>query len=86
MVRPPPISLRIRRNAAATSSARKLLRRLDNNDHLQRRVRWQAMKAVVSIREMMSIAAMLPAGDSVSWRRQFEQVQSLLEKVAKRGV
>jgi hypothetical protein len=82
----PPISLRIRRNAAATRSARKLLRRLDNNDHLQRRIKWQATKAAISISEMMSIAAMLPSGDSAIWRRPFEEVQSLLEKIAKGGV
>ena len=53
---PPPISLRIRASEA-TYRAREILRRLDEDDRLQRRVRWLAMKAIVSIREMSTVAA-----------------------------
>ncbi|MGE5773903.1 MAG: hypothetical protein ACM3Z4_18055 [Hyphomicrobiales bacterium] len=51
-----PISLRIRAHEA-TARARQLLREFDEKKNLQRRVRWQAMKAVVAIREMRAAAA-----------------------------
>jgi hypothetical protein len=85
MVKPPPISLRIR-SSEASRSASKVLRRLEDADRVQRRVKWQAAKAMISIREMLRIAATLPGGDSGVWRRKFEDVQSLLEKVVKGGV
>jgi hypothetical protein len=53
---PAPISLRIR-HAEATYRARKLLRSLDEDDRLQRRVRWQAMKGIVAVRAMNGVAA-----------------------------
>ncbi len=85
MVRPPPISLRIHRNAEATRHARALLRRLDEGDRLQRRIKWMATKAQISIREMMSIAAQLP-GDRTRWRAECERIQTYLENIKTRGV
>ena len=60
--RPDPISLRIR-SAEATSCARQLLRRLDEKDLLQRRVKWQALKALIAVREMRSNAVKLKSAD-----------------------
>jgi hypothetical protein len=87
--RPPPISLRIR-SAEATDRARKLLRRLDEDDRLQRRVRWLAMKAIVSIREMNSVAApklrSMYATDRDRWQSQSKLAESILLKISKLGV
>jgi hypothetical protein len=87
--RPPPISLRIR-SAEATDRARKLLRRLDEDDRLQRRVRWLAMKAIVSIREMNGVAApklrSMYASDRDRWQAQSKLAESILLKISKLGV
>jgi hypothetical protein len=87
--RPAPISLRIR-NAEATHRARRLLHKLDEADRLQRRVRWLAMKAIVSIHEMRSVAR--PKLESMCsmerdrWQADCELVKSILLKINKRGV
>ena len=89
MVRPPPISLRIR-NAEVTDRARKLLRRLDAEDLVRRRVKWQAQKALIAIREMRSLAR--PKAEKMSyserkrWQAEYEQSQSFLQRIIDRGV
>jgi hypothetical protein len=52
---PAPISLRLR-SAEVTSRARKVLRRLDE-ENLLRRVKWQALKALASVYKMDTVAA-----------------------------
>ncbi len=89
MVKPPPISLRIR-SAEASRRARELLRKLDEEHRLRRRIKWQATRATISIREMVALAApelekMLPS-DRARWRAECERVQSFLERIKARGV
>ena len=89
MVRPAPISLRIR-GAEVTDRARKLLRRLEEEDRLQRRVKWQAMKAIVSIREMRTVAApklrSMYSSDRDRWQAECKQAETILLKISKLGV
>ena len=89
MVKPAPISLRIR-NAEATYRARKILRRLDEDDRLQRRVRLLAMKAIISIREMSSVAApklkSICSSSRDRWQAECKRVKSILVKISERGV
>jgi hypothetical protein len=86
---PPAISLRIRASEA-NARARKLLHRLAEDDRLQRRVRWMALKAIVSIREMNRVAApKLPSiyyRDRDRWQAEYKLVESILLKISKRGV
>ena len=87
--RPAPISLRIR-SAEATYRARKILRKLDEDDRLQRRVRWLATKAIVSIREMGTVAVpklrSMYSSDRDRWQAECRLVESILVKISKRGV
>lgn len=89
MTRPAPISLRIR-SAEATHQARAILKRLNEADLLQRRVRWAAVKALVAIREMNSVAVpklkSMRSIDREQWRAEFQLIESKLEKICKRGV
>jgi hypothetical protein len=89
MVRPPPIALRIR-SAAAKARARAVLRQLDESDRLQRRVKWQAAKALVSIREMDAIAQpklrTLLQSDSRRWNVELRMVTQILRRIAENGV
>jgi hypothetical protein len=86
---PAPISLRIR-SAEATYRARKILHKLAEDDLLQRRVRWMALKAIVSIREMNSVAApklqSMYYRDRDRWQSEYKLVESILLKISKRGV
>ncbi len=87
--RPAPISLRIR-NAEVIRHARYTLNRLAGEDQLDRRIKWQATKALIAVRELSSAAApqlgkMLP-GDRARWRAECERVRSFLEKIKDRGV
>jgi hypothetical protein len=86
---PAAISLRIR-HAEATHRARELLRRLDEADRPQRRVKWLATKAIVSIREMNRVAAptlqSMYYKDRDRWQAEYKQVESILPKISKRGV
>jgi hypothetical protein len=87
--RPVPISLRIR-NDEVNYRARELLRRLDEDDRLQRRVRWWATKAIISIHEMSTVAApklkSMQPSDRDRWRAECQLVESILVKIIKRGV
>jgi hypothetical protein len=86
----PPISLRIRRSAEATRSARKLLRELDEADLLQRRVKLQAAKALVALREMNALAA--PKLGSMSrsscerWSSEVRTATEILTRISQRGI
>ena len=77
-----PISLRVYQTAV-TVRARKLLRELDEKDKQRRRVKWQATKALISIREM---ASLMSAADRELCRAECEQTIAFLEKIKKRGV
>jgi hypothetical protein len=86
---PAPISLRIR-SAEAIYRARKTLRRLDEDQRLQRRVRLFATKAIVSLHKMNSVAApklrsMYPS-DRYRWEAQCKLVESILLKISRHGV
>jgi hypothetical protein len=89
MVKPPPISLRIR-SAEATRHARELLQRLDEADHLQRRVKLQAAKALVAVRAMNSLAT--PKVRSMSrsncehWSSDVRKVEAILTLISQRGI
>ncbi|MGB7618825.1 MAG: hypothetical protein WBM06_17875 [Pseudolabrys sp.] len=89
MVRPPPISLRIR-SAEVTDRARKLLRRLDEADLLQRRVKWQAAKALAIICEMNSLAGPKLRSMSQSarkcWDSEYRMIKQVLKRICERGV
>lgn len=84
-----PISLRIRAHEA-TARARQLLREFDEKKNLQRRVRWQAMKAVVAIREMRAAAApklrTMSSSDSKRWLAEVESIESKLLRISRRDV
>ena len=84
-----PISLRIRAHEA-TARARQLLREIDEKENLQRRVRWQAMKAVVAIREMRAAAApklrTMSSSDSKRWLAEVESIESKLLRISMRDV
>jgi len=86
---PAPISLRIR-SAEAIYRARKTLRRLDEDARLQRRVRWFAMKAIVSLHEMNSVAVpklrSMRSSDRDRWEAQCKLVESILLKISRHGV
>jgi hypothetical protein len=79
---PIPISLRLR-SAEASGRARKILRELEERDRLQRRVRWLAVKALVSVREMRIVA--MKSSDRRRWG-EFDQAEAILLKISKRGV
>jgi hypothetical protein len=84
-----PISLRIR-SSVALREAHQTLRRVDEADRLQRRVRWQAEKALVAVREMDAVATpRLKAMRSIDrdrWDTQRRLLESILTTISKRGV
>jgi hypothetical protein len=81
--RPAPISLRIR-SAEATRNARKLLDKLEKADLLQRRVKWQASKALVAISEINSFAgSKLQRSGSDS---DLRKVTEILTRISRRGI
>jgi hypothetical protein len=85
-----PISLRLRRAEVVNARAHEVLRRFEEADRLQRRVKLFATKSLISLREMNSIAApkmrsMLP-GERDRWQAEFKQIESVLSKIRKRGV
>lgn len=75
--RPVPISLRLRTATESNRYARDLLARLKHEELLQRRVRWQATKALISIHEMTSL---MSPSDRDRWRAECERAQSFLKK------
>jgi len=79
MVRPAPISLRIR-SAEATARARQLLRRFDEKDLLRRRVKWQALKALIAVREMRRNAVKLKSADD-RWLTEVKSIETMLQKI-----
>ena len=85
---PDPISLRIHK--ASIARARKLLQRLEVEDLQQRRVRWLATKALIIIRQLNDAAApKLKSMDWTSrnsWQKNYSFIESVLEKIKKRGV
>jgi hypothetical protein len=89
MVKPPPISLRIR-STEATGAARRLLRELDRADLLQRRVKLQAGKALAAIYEMKSVAEpklrSMSRSNSERWNADFYKVTEILSRIIARGV
>jgi hypothetical protein len=89
MVKPPPISLRIR-HSEVTARARQLLRRLDAADLLQKKIKWQATKALAAICEMNSLAApklrSLSDSDRRRWEVERRMIEQVLKRIAQRGV
>jgi hypothetical protein len=77
-----PISLRIR-SAEATARARQLLRNLDEKIQLRRNVKWQALKALISVREMRSNAVELKSAD-YRWLAEVKSIETMLLKFSKR--
>ena len=86
---PAPISLRIR-GAKVIYRARQTLRGLDEDARLQRRVRWFATKAIVSLHEMNSVAApklkSIHSSDRDRWKTEYKLVESILQKISRHGV
>jgi hypothetical protein len=86
---PPPIALRIRA-AASKAKARRVLRQFDEADRLQRRVKWQATKALVSIREMNAVAApklrTMSQSDSRRWSVELRMAEQILGRISKNGI
>ena len=84
-----PISLRIR-NAEANAHARKVLRHIDEDLRVQRRVKWLATKARVVLSEMSSAAApklrSMPSADRDRWQSDVQRVTSILAGISERGV
>ncbi len=84
-----PISLRVYQTAV-TVRARKLLRELDEKDKQQRRIKWQATKALIVLSELRAAAApqvqRMLTSDRSRWLEEFGRVKSFLEKVKDRGV
>jgi hypothetical protein len=89
MVKPPPISLRIR-SAEATRNARQLIRKLDDADLLQRRVKVQAAKALVALHEMNALASpkirSMSRSNSEHWSSEVRKVEAILTRISQRGV
>jgi hypothetical protein len=79
MVRPAPISLRIR-SAEITARARQLLRSLDEKDLLRRRVKFQALKALIATRAMRDNAVKLKSADD-QWSAEVKLIETTLQKI-----
>jgi hypothetical protein len=75
-----PISLRIR-NAEAIVRARQLLRSLDEKDRLRRCVKFQALKALIAVREMRSNAVKLKSADHY-WLAEVKSIEIILQKIS----
>jgi hypothetical protein len=70
--------------------ARTLLRRLEEDDCLQRRIKWLALRSIVSLRQMRTVATRSPKLKSMDdrdrWLAECKLVESILLKISKRGV
>jgi hypothetical protein len=84
-----PISLRIH-HAEVNARARRLLRRLDDEANLQRRIRWLSVKALISVREMRTVAAPKLASMSSSsrdrWQAEVQSIEKILLKISKQDI
>jgi hypothetical protein len=84
-----PISLRLRASEA-TADARKLLRRLDENDRLQRRAKWHAVRALVELQKLRTVARpalkSLFTSDAARWESDCARVEQILRRISERGV
>jgi hypothetical protein len=92
-----PISLRIR--AAQTRvRAHQVLRRADEKDRLERRIKWLATRAVTHLRQMKSEARALaelkqqagwsaPANKSIDadWMAKVERIEAVLLQISRDG-
>jgi hypothetical protein len=74
-----PISLRIR-NAEVTARARQVLRDLNEKDRLRRSVKWQALKALVAVREIRADAVKLESADP-RWLADVRLIETTLQKI-----
>jgi len=88
MVRPAPISLKLRPDEV-TARARVVLHRLDDDLRLQNSVKLLAMKAYVLINKMNAVAEprlkLLATSDRGRWQTEIKLVESILLKISKRG-
>ena len=84
MVQPPPISLRLRA-AEVNRKARETLARLNEADRLRRRVRFLAVKALISIREMQTELRSMSAGDRGRFEADCKLAKSTLQRISKTG-
>jgi hypothetical protein len=86
--RPPPISLRLRSDVA-TRHARSTLLRLSEDELLGRRIKWQAMKAIIAIRELAAVTGpeieRISRSEHSRWRKEIAQIEAFLGKIKSRG-
>jgi len=89
MGRPPPISIRLR-HREVTDRAREILRRLDDEFRLQRRVKFFALKAHLMVGMMKNAAEprlkLLASSDCERWQAEIKVVETILLKIGQRGV
>jgi len=85
MAGPATISLK-RRNAEVMGRAHAVLDRLDEADRLQRRVKWQALKAIIALRDMRAVATQTSSFNDRAWEEEYRLVESILLKISRRGV
>jgi hypothetical protein len=91
MVKPPAISLKLRASEI-TRDARRLLRRLDEEDRLHRVVKWHAVKALIEIRAMNEAAKTKLESKSIAdserrrWSAEYGVIEQILKRIGQRGV
>jgi hypothetical protein len=65
------------------------LQRLEAEDLQQRRIRWLATKALIVIRQLNDVAEpklkSMDWSSRDSWQRNYSFIESILEKIKKRG-
>jgi hypothetical protein len=81
----PPISLRIRRSAEATRSARRLLRELDEKDRLERQIKHAAARAICAIHKLEAVAApklcLMSHTSAERWTAEMRKAVEILKRV-----
>jgi len=85
MVQPPPISLRLRAREV-TAHAYEVLTRLNEADRQRRRVRFLAVKALISIQEMETELRSMSAADRGRFELNCKLARSVLRRISKTGV
>jgi len=85
MVKPAPISLRLRAREV-NARAYEVLRRLNEQDRQQRRVRFLAMKALVLIQQMQTEVRSMSAADRGRIETNCNLARSTLRRISKTGV